>query len=84
LIQYEQPLINFKTEREREREREEKVGRGIVRETTHKRCKKKYFSPVLKVPRQCWLVLLAVVRLKGGNDLESLNIKCWDVGFIRS
>jgi hypothetical protein len=36
---------------------------------------KKIFSPVLKVPRQCSLVLPAEVRFKEGEGLGRQNIK---------
>jgi hypothetical protein len=42
-----------------------------VRDTTSKGWGgKKYFSPVLKVPRQCPLVLLVKARLREGEALE--------------
>jgi hypothetical protein len=80
LIQYEPPHIKFK--RERERKREEKLRRRSERETTYEKGKKNTFSPVLKVPRQCWLVLLLVVSLREGNDLENLKVKLWYVDFV--
>jgi hypothetical protein len=43
----------------------------VVRDTTFKRREKHFLSPILKVPRQCPLVLLVEVCLTEGEALGS-------------
>jgi hypothetical protein len=47
------------------------VGGEVVRHNVTKRGQETFFPPVLKVPRQCPLVLLAEVRLREGKGLGS-------------
>jgi hypothetical protein len=59
--------------RERERERRDKV-REVARETIFKGEEKEtFFSPVLKVPRQCPLVLLVEICLREGKAFGTLE-----------
>jgi hypothetical protein len=59
--------------KEEEEERKEKMGGGGggVVDKTEEGQKKTIFSPVLKVSRQCPLVLLVEVRLREGKALGS-------------
>jgi hypothetical protein len=59
-------------EDEEEREREKRKRFEVVRDTTvGGGGARNYFSPVLKVPRQCSLVLLVEVCLREGGALGS-------------
>jgi predicted metal-dependent RNase len=64
----EQLLVSQKKETKRE---ESESGMEVVKDITFRGGRKYIFLPVLKVPRQCSLVLLVEVRLREGDAFRN-------------